>query len=55
MNGHISDFHLYATGKLKKMYSKPLYDHLINHNTGYLQVCIVDFSHVDNNIEHQLE
>ena len=32
MNGHKSDFQLYAAGKMKKIDNKPLHDHLSYHN-----------------------
>ena len=51
MNGHKSDFQLYATVKLKKIDDK----HLICHNIYHFQVGIVDLIHADNNNEHQLE
>ena len=55
MNGHKSDFRLYAVGKINKMDNKLLYDHLILHNIYYFHVCIVDMIHVGNNTESQLE
>ena len=55
MNGHKSDFRLYAAGKINKMDNKLLHDHLISHNIDYLHVCIVDMIHVGNNTESQLE
>ena len=55
MNGHKSDFRLYATGKNNKKDNKLLYDHLIYDNIDYLHVCFVDMIHVDNNTESQLE
>ena len=55
MNGHKSDFRLYAAGKINKMDNKLLYDHLICHNIDYFHVSIVDMIHVGNNTESQLE
>ena len=55
MNGHKSDFRLYAAGNLNKMDNKLLYDHLIQHNLDYFHVCIVDFVHVANNSREQLQ
>ena len=55
MNGHKSDFRLYAAGKINKMDNKLLYDHLICHYIDYLDVCIVDMICVGNNTESQLE
>ena len=52
MNGHKSDFRLYAAGKIN---NKLLYDHQICHDIDYFQVSIVDLIRVDNNSEHQLE
>ena len=39
MNGHKSDFRLYAAGKINKMDNKLLYDHLICHDIDY--ICVV--------------
>ena len=55
VNGHKSDFRLYAAGKINKMDNRPSYDHLIYHYMDYFQVCIVDLIRVDNNNENQLE
>ena len=55
MNGHRSDFRLYAADKISKMDNKLLYDHLICHDINYFHVCIVDMIHVGNNTESQLE
>ena len=55
MNGNKSDFRLYAAGRINKMDSKLLYDHLICHYIDYFHVCIVDMIHVGNNTESQLE
>ena len=55
MNGHKSDFRLYAAGKINKMDNKLLYDHLICHNIDYFHVIIVDMIHVGNNTESQLD
>ena len=55
LNGHKSDFRLYAAGRINKMDNKLLYDHLISHNIDYFHVCIVDMTHVSNNIESQYE
>ena len=55
MNGHKSDFRLYAAGKINKMDSKLLYDHVIYHNIDYFHVRIVDMIHVGNNTESQLD
>ena len=55
MNGHKSDFRLYAAGKINKMDNKLRYDHLICHSVDYLHVCIVDMIHVGNNTESQHE
>ena len=55
MNGHKSDFRLYAAGKINKMDNKLLYDHLICHNIDYFHVSIVDMIHVGNNTESQLD
>ena len=49
MNGHKSDFRLYAAGKINKMVNKLLYDHLICHDIDYFHVSIVDMIHVGNN------
>ncbi|KAJ8039742.1 hypothetical protein HOLleu_13841 [Holothuria leucospilota] len=54
MNGHKSDFRLYAAGKLSKMDNKLLYDHLIHHNLDYFHVYIVDYVHVANSSRQQL-
>ena len=54
MNGHKSDFRLYAAGKINKMDNKLLYDHLICHNIDYLHVSIVDMIDVGNNTVYQL-
>ena len=48
MNGHKSDFRLYAAGKINKMDNKLLYDHLICHDIDYFHVSIVDMIHVLN-------
>ena len=53
MNGHKSDFRLYAAGKPTKMDNKLLYDQLIYHNIDYFQVCIIDLIHAHNNKERQ--
>ena len=55
MNGHISDFRHYSAGRINKMDSKVLYDHLIHLNMDYFQVCIVDVIHVGNDNENQLQ
>ena len=55
MNGHMSDFRLYAAGKINKMDNKLLYDHLICYNIDYFHVSIVDMIHVGNNTESQNE
>ena len=55
MNGHKSDFRLYAAGKINKMDNKLLHDHLICHDIDYVHVCIVDVIRVGNNTESQLE
>ena len=55
MNGHKSDFRLYAAVYINKMDIKFLYDHLICHNIDYFHVCIVSMIHVGNNNESQLE
>ena len=55
MNGHKSDFRLYAAGKINKMDNKLLYDHLICHNIDYFHVSIVDMIQVGNNTESQLD
>ena len=54
MNGHKSDFRLYAAGNINKMDNKLLYDHLICHNIDYFHMCIVDMINVGNNAESQL-
>ena len=48
MNGHRSDFRLYASGKSSKMDNKPLYDHLLEHDLDYFLVQIVDRIFVSN-------
>ena len=55
MNGHKSDFRLYAAGKINKMDNKLLYDQLICHNIDYINVSIVDMIQVGNNTESQLD
>ena len=55
MNGHKSDFRLYAAGKINKMDNKLQYDHLISHDIDYFHVCIVGMIHVGNNTESHLE
>ena len=55
MNGHKSDFRIYAAGKINKMDNKLLYDYLICHSIDYFYVCIVNMIHVGNNTESQLE
>ena len=55
MNGHKSDFRLYAAGKINKMDNKLLYDHLICLDIDYFHMSIVDMIHVGNNNESQLE
>ena len=55
MNGHKSDFRLYAAGKINKMDNKLLYDHLICHNIDYFNVSIIDMINVGNNTESQLD
>ena len=55
MNGHKSDFRLYAAGKINKMDNRLLCDHLICHNIDYLHLSIVDMIHVGNNTESQLD
>ena len=55
MNGHKSDFRLYAAGKINKMDNKLLLDHLICHNIDCFHVSIVDMIHVGNNTESQLD
>ena len=55
MNGHKSDFRLYAAGKINKMDNKLLYDHLICHNIDYFHVSIVDMIHMGNNTESQFD
>ena len=54
MNGHKSDFRLYAAGRINKMDNKLSYDHLMCHNIVYFHVCIVDMIRVGNNTESQL-
>ena len=54
MNGHKSDFRLYAAGKLNKMDYKLLYDHLILHKLDYFHVHIVDTLHVATTNRQQL-
>ena len=54
MNGHKSDFRLYAAGKIIKMNNKLLYDHLIHYGLDYFHVHIVDSVHVANNSRHYL-
>ena len=49
MNGHKSDFRLYAAAMINKMDNKLIYDHLICHDIDYFHVCIVDMIHVGNN------
>ena len=51
MNGHKSDFRLYAAGRINKMDNKLIYDHLTCHNIDYSHVCIVDMIHIGNNTE----
>ena len=55
MNGHKSDFRLYAAGRINKMDNKLLYDHLICHDIDYFHVSIVDMIHVGNNTGSQLD
>ena len=55
MNGHKSDFRLYAADRINKMDNKFLYDHLICHDIDYFHVCILDMIHVGNNTESQLK
>ena len=55
MNGNKSVFRFYAAGKINKMDSKLLYDHLNCHDIEYFHTCIVDMIHVDNNTESQLD
>ena len=55
MNGHKSDFRLYAAGKINNMDNKLPYDHLICHDIDYFHVSIVDMIHVGNNTESQLD
>ena len=55
MNGHKSDFLLYAYGRINMMDNSLLYDHLICLSIDYLHVCIVDMIHVGKNTESQLE
>ena len=55
MNGHKSDFRLYAAGRINKMDNKLLYDHLICHNIDYFHVSIVEMMQVGNNTESQLD
>ena len=55
MNGHKSDFRLYAAGNINKMDNKLLYDHLISHDIDYFHVSIVDMIHVGNNTDSQLD
>ena len=55
MNGHKSDFRLYAAGKINKMDNNLLYDHLICHSIDYFHVSIVDMIHIGNNTESQLD
>ena len=55
MNGHKSDFRLYAAGKINKMDNNLLYDHLICHNIDYFHVSIVDMTQVGNNTEFKLD
>ena len=50
MNGHKSDFQLYAAGRINKMDNELLYDHLICHDIDYFHVCINS-----SNTESQLE
>ena len=42
MNGHRSDFKLYASGRSNKMDYKALYDHFISHNIENFNVQIID-------------
>ena len=55
MNGHKSDFRLYAAGKINKMDYKLRCDHLICHDIDYIHVSIVDMFHIGNNIESLLD
>ena len=55
MNGHKSDFRLYAAGMINKIDNKLQYDHLICHNIDYFHVSIVDMIHVSSNIESKLD
>ena len=55
LNGHKSDFRLYAAGRSNKMDNKLLYDHLICHNIDYFHVSIVEMIQVGNNTESQLD
>ena len=55
MNGHKSEFRLYAAGMINKMDNKLLYDHLICHDIDYFHLSIVDMIHVCNNTESQLD
>ena len=55
MNGHKSDFRLYAAGKINKTENKLLCDHLICQHIVYFHVSIVDMIHIGNNTESQLE
>ena len=55
MNGHKSDFRLYAAGKINKLDNKILYDRLIYHDIQSFQICIVGLIRLDNNIEIQFE
>ena len=54
MNGHKSDFRLYAAGKINEMDNKLLYDHLICHDIDYFHVSIVDMIHIGNNMNLNL-
>ena len=55
MNGHKSDFRLYAAGKINKMDNELLCDHSISHDIDYFLASIVDMIHVGNNTESQLD
>ena len=55
MNGHKSDFRLYAAGKIKKMDKKLLCDHLICHNKITFMCVLYNMIHVGNNTESQLD
>ena len=53
MNGHKSDFRLYAAGKINRMDNELQYEHLICYDIDYFHVCIVHMIHVGNNTKSQ--